>query len=48
MLFSATLTTKIDALAKIALKHDPVYVGVDEEQTSATVEGLEQGKQTLN
>jgi len=43
MLFSATLTSKIDTLAKIALKHDPVYVGVDEEQTAATVEGLEQG-----
>lgn len=43
MLFSATQTDKIDALSKLALKKEPIYVGVDDHQDTATVSGLEQG-----
>jgi ATP-dependent RNA helicase DDX18/HAS1 len=44
MLFSATTTAKTQALTKLALKKEPVYVGVDDLKEKATVEGLEQGK----
>jgi superfamily II DNA/RNA helicase len=43
MLFSATTTQKTEALARLAVKKEPVYVGVDDETDKATVEGLEQG-----
>ncbi|XP_055384856.1 probable ATP-dependent RNA helicase pitchoune [Condylostylus longicornis] len=43
MLFSATQTEKIDALSKLALKKEPIYVGVDDQKEIATVSGLEQG-----
>jgi len=43
MLFSATQTDKIDALSKLALKKEPIYVGVDNDEETATVSGLEQG-----
>ncbi|XP_073818151.1 probable ATP-dependent RNA helicase pitchoune isoform X2 [Musca autumnalis] len=43
MLFSATQTEKIDALSKLALKKEPIYVGVDDNKETATVSGLEQG-----
>lgn len=43
MLFSATQTAKIDALSKLALKAEPIYVGVHDNQDTATVDGLEQG-----
>lgn len=43
MLFSATQTDKIDALTKLALKKEPIYVGVDDNKETATVSGLEQG-----
>lgn len=43
MLFSATQTDKIDALTKLALKREPIYVGVDDNKETATVTGLEQG-----
>ncbi|XP_059611440.1 probable ATP-dependent RNA helicase pitchoune [Phlebotomus argentipes] len=43
MLFSATQTEKTDALYKLALKGNPVYVGVDDEKEMATVSGLNQG-----
>lgn len=43
MLFSATQTDKIDALSKLALKKEPIYVGVDDNKDTATVSGLEQG-----
>ncbi|XP_014610072.1 PREDICTED: probable ATP-dependent RNA helicase pitchoune [Polistes canadensis] len=43
MLFSATQTKKVEALTSLALKKEPVYVGVDDEKEKATVEGLEQG-----
>lgn len=44
MLFSATTTSKTEALTRLALKKEPVYVGVDDTKDMATVEGLEQGK----
>ncbi|KAG5670683.1 hypothetical protein PVAND_000931 [Polypedilum vanderplanki] len=43
MLFSATQTEKTEALSKLALKKEPIYVGVDDHKEEATVEGLEQG-----
>ncbi|KAI8377840.1 ATP-dependent RNA helicase HAS1 [Radiomyces spectabilis] len=43
MLFSATQTTKVADLARISLKKGPLYINVDEEKTTATAEGLEQG-----
>jgi ATP-dependent RNA helicase DDX18/HAS1 len=43
MLFSATTTPKTEALTRLALKKEPVYVGVDDDMDKATVEGLEQG-----
>jgi ATP-dependent RNA helicase DDX18/HAS1 len=42
ILFSATQTRKIDDLAKLSLK-EPLYIGVDDVNPSATVESLEQG-----
>jgi len=43
MLFSATTTKKVEDLARLAVKKEPVYVGVHDELSKATVEGLEQG-----
>ncbi|XP_044753866.1 ATP-dependent RNA helicase HAS1 [Coccinella septempunctata] len=43
MLFSATQTKKTESLARLALKKEPVYVGVDDNKDTATVTGLEQG-----
>ncbi|CAF1095702.1 unnamed protein product [Rotaria sordida] len=43
MLFSATQTRRTEDLAKISLKKEPLYVGVDDTSEQATVEGLEQG-----
>ena len=43
MLFSATQTKKTEALTSLALKAEPIYVGVDDEKDEATVDGLEQG-----
>ena len=42
MLFSATQTRKVEDLARISLKKEPLYVGVDDNKESATVDGLEQ------
>lgn len=42
MLFSATQTRKIEDLARVSLKKEPLYVGVDDKKDMATVEGLEQ------
>ena len=42
MLFSATQTRKTEDLARISLKKEPLYVGVDDKREKATVEGLEQ------
>ncbi|CAH0752597.1 unnamed protein product [Bemisia tabaci] len=43
MLFSATTTEKTEMLSKLALKKEPVQVGVEDNDDKATVEGLEQG-----
>ena len=43
MLFSATSTEKTEDLANLALKKEPIYVGVEDVVDNATVEGLEQG-----
>lgn len=43
MLFSATQSEKTEALSKLALKREPIYVGVDDNKEEATVDGLEQG-----
>ncbi|XP_063719804.1 ATP-dependent RNA helicase DDX18-like [Symsagittifera roscoffensis] len=43
ILFSATQTKKTEDLAKISIKHKPVYVGVDDKRSVATAEGLTQG-----
>ena len=43
MLFSATQTRRTEDLAKISLKKEPLYVGVDDASEQATVEELEQG-----
>jgi len=45
MLFSATSTKKTEDLIKLALKKEPMYVGIDDKVTEAvaTVSGLEQG-----
>ncbi|XP_030065687.1 ATP-dependent RNA helicase DDX18 [Microcaecilia unicolor] len=43
MLFSATQTRKVEDLARISLKKEPLYVGVDDDKDTATVDGLEQG-----
>ncbi|XP_026938398.1 ATP-dependent RNA helicase DDX18 isoform X2 [Sagmatias obliquidens] len=43
MLFSATQTRKVEDLARISLKKEPLYVGVDDDKAHATVDGLEQG-----
>lgn len=42
MLFSATPTRKTEDLARVSLKKEPLYVGVDDAKDQATVEGLEQ------
>ncbi|XP_021193906.3 probable ATP-dependent RNA helicase pitchoune [Helicoverpa armigera] len=43
MLFSATQTKKTEALTALAVKHEPIYVGVDDHREQATVDSLEQG-----
>lgn len=43
MLFSATTTRKTEDLMKLAIKTEPVYVGVHDKLDRATVDGLNQG-----
>jgi ATP-dependent RNA helicase DDX18/HAS1 len=43
MLFSATQTKKTESLTALAVKSEPIYVGVDDHKEQATVESLEQG-----
>ncbi|KYQ58210.1 putative ATP-dependent RNA helicase pitchoune [Trachymyrmex zeteki] len=43
MLFSATQTQKVATITTLALKKEPIYVGVDDDKEMATVEGLQQG-----
>ena len=42
MLFSATQTRKVEDLSRVALKKEPLYIGVDDQKDMATVEGLQQ------
>jgi ATP-dependent RNA helicase DDX18/HAS1 len=42
MLFSATLSPKTADLAKLSLKKEPLYIGIDDNKEEATVSGLEQ------
>lgn len=45
MLFSATTTKKTEDLIKVALKKEPIYIGLEDRAAdgAATVMGLEQG-----
>jgi len=43
MMFSATQTRKTEDLARISLKGEPLYVGVDDKESEATSSALEQG-----
>jgi len=43
MMFSATQTRKTEDLARISLKGEPLYVGVDDKESEATNSALEQG-----
>ncbi|AOA61638.1 RNA helicase [Komagataella phaffii CBS 7435] len=43
MLFSATQTTKVEDLARVSLRKGPLYINVDSENETSTVDGLEQG-----
>lgn len=43
MLFSATQTKKVEDLARLSIKEKPVYVGVEDTDSKATVDTLEQG-----
>jgi len=43
MMFSATQTRKTEDLARISLKGEPLYVGVDDKSEEATNSSLEQG-----
>ena len=42
MLFSATQSRKVEDLSRIALKKEPLYIGVNDDSDKATVEGLQQ------
>ena len=42
MLFTATLSKKTQNLTSIALRSEPICVGVNENEETATVSGLEQ------
>ncbi|CAM6129163.1 unnamed protein product [Calypogeia fissa] len=43
VLYSATQTTKVEDLARVSFRKAPLYIGVDDARSKATVEGLEQG-----
>ena len=44
ILFSATQTRKVEDLARLSMQNQtPIYVGVHDDSTHATVEGLQQG-----
>ncbi|KAI9223172.1 P-loop containing nucleoside triphosphate hydrolase protein [Blastocladiella britannica] len=43
LLFSATQTTKVEDLARVAFRKQPLYINVDESKTHSTNETLEQG-----
>ena len=43
ILFSATQTKKVVDLARLSMKQNPVYIGVDDSAAAATVDTLQQG-----
>ncbi|KAG9301508.1 hypothetical protein G9A89_008360 [Geosiphon pyriformis] len=43
MLFSATQTTKVEDLARVSLRQNPIYINVDQQKERSTVDGLVQG-----
>lgn len=43
ILFSATQTRKVEDLARLSMRSNPVYTGVHDDAAAATVEGLQQG-----
>lgn len=43
ILFSATQTRKVEDLARLSMQNTPTYVGVHDDSTVATVDGLQQG-----
>eukprot|EP01032_Pedospumella_encystans_P026022 gene26022-29393_t len=43
ILFSATQTRKVEDLARLSMKSNPIYTGVHDDAVLATVEGLQQG-----
>jgi ATP-dependent RNA helicase DDX18/HAS1 len=43
ILFSATQTRKVEDLARLSMKPNPIYTGVHDDSRVATVEGLQQG-----
>lgn len=43
ILFSATQTRKVEDLARLSMRSNPVYTGVHDDARLATVEGLQQG-----
>jgi ATP-dependent RNA helicase DDX18/HAS1 len=43
ILFSATQTRKVEDLARLSIQNTPLYVGVHDDATTSTVEGLQQG-----
>ena len=43
LLFSATQTKKVTDLVKLSLRDNPIFVDVEEDERTATVEGLQQG-----
>ena len=43
ILFSATQTRKVEDLARLSIKGTPIYIGVDDECSAATVDTLQQG-----
>jgi ATP-dependent RNA helicase DDX18/HAS1 len=43
ILFSATQTRKVEDLARLSMSNTPVYVGVHDNASQSTVEGLQQG-----
>lgn len=43
ILFSATQTRKVEDLARLSMRSNPVYTGVHDDARAATVEGLQQG-----
>ncbi|XP_015926180.1 ATP-dependent RNA helicase DDX18 [Parasteatoda tepidariorum] len=43
LLFSATLSKKTEDLIKVSMKDQPLYIGIDDDEKEATIEGLNQG-----